>query len=1832
MISKTKRLLALLCAVVMVTTTFFGNWYTKQAEAEDSSTAEATSTDPTPVELYGFQNVTISDFTHADESAMPEGYYDGDPLGARNEYNVKDLANFNNVLLSMKVKFDAGTYTNALFVGSAGGWRTLTLHPNQNGTTLEFAQEHANPKVTNSTLPSMEVSKTSLSNFIGKEFLLQMSFEYGDFDGDSAEDLRLGVYIEGELYNDELFIISGYATDCKGSYLGLYRQIDGKGITLHSVQFSMKPVKIEGFKNITISDFKDSTGAQMPTGTYSHGVGHNLFGWDGADDFNQVIFSMKVKFGPVDKGYNNALHFGGPRDDWNVMCLYPTSADCLQIDDPHAPALTTGSMDPIVMNAQDAGISSFVDNEFCLELSFEYFDADSDGGTDLKLGVYIDGKLYGDQSFTIKDINPEHKGTWLRWYSESASNVITLNDFKTIAEPIRLSGFDTITVSDFKDASGAEMESKGYAYDATVPDTTFTLKKTGDNFANKLFSMKVKFGYKISGVNNYDTRMVIGADNVYGGIFVYVNSDDQLCIDNKPTDNSGRITTEQAGVSSFLNTPFILQMSFADISDGLVVGVFINGALCKTFEWSGVATSQYNNQIHLRRNLEDSFIIVNSIYEDEFPKDPGIQPDPTFTKLTFGHFGITNNTYPCKPGDLAIYGQASQKTDLDQTVISGDVFLEGGNSTIIWGGIGGWNGLRMGASTDTMSLTWIDSGDNAVWSTAALTSNVADVKFVGEKYNLKLSAEIIAADADGVANDIRIGIWFNDVLYNQEFFVASNIGTSTYFGNYFGVYCPNEGDQVTFGSEMDLLEQPNASLQKVTFFQYGVKDGTYEGASDLNVKGSYINDTTVAGTVLCGEVQLHNASAGTINIFLGASENAWYGVRLTKYNHSENMELIYQLSDTDVRTPKIFESSKAGVDFTKDKFDLMWSMELVDSDGDGESDDLKMGVWFDGFLYQNQYIYITDYAFEVGAGFGTYCAPGTSITLCSIYELTKLPDKSFDRITFSDFGLETQEVTCDGGIAAKGTAKGYSVLDKVVFSGDFRFAEDASYQVIYASNGGWDGLRVLVDASSINVSWFKNVDGADQSQMVVWANAEYAKLTSITKSTFNLKISTELVDADGNGDKNDIKVGVWFNDILYNFEGTDYHIVKDWGDQLKNGFGIYSPSGNKVMIRNDATYQSNPYYYEDISSYRGATKSAPETPIGYVFSGWYADPEYKEYIGTDVTSGNAWAKFVEDDVLSVKSQVKVTTTDANGDGKLDVTSNSTDLRVATTVDGLEYRRISFYLQKQKDGIYGTKFDTATVSDENARMVYEKLYALEDKTTVTEHKPTIFTWQSDYFKTFTITDIPSSDYATKIKVTPYWITMDGTLVEGKVVETCVDDYTNNKSKAVSVGYIGDDTMPITGYNGPYVVSNTNDTMLYPDYITDAYFKMIADSGVNVIMSNNLDYKHYPLQVKKALQLGEKYGVGIYVQDSTILDMTSKSDVEAQIANYKEYESFVGMYLVDEPGTDTFNGNDRNVAKYQTIAGILDELEVLTYVNLFPVVNADDRSFWDKITGQEDILSDNEKNVYSAYVSEVNSTLKPAVLMWDYYPFAVEPNEDGTRADQVTTTHPEYFWNMGEIRRQAQADNKPFWAYVQAGANWNDNGDYFNTKVYAPTEGQFKWNMNTALAFGAQGIQYFPLIQPYHFAYGTDATHWDFERNGLIGAFGNPTQWYDYAQAANAHVGAMDHILMNSYNEKIIAIGSAVSDTSEANGVVTTVSYNELAGATGNALIGCFNYQGKTALYVVNYDYDNAGTVTLKFSSDKSITKIENAETTKLTTSNKQLALSMEAGEGILLVIE
>ena len=214
--------------------------------------------------------------------------------------------------------------------------------------------------------------------------------------------------------------------------------------------------------------------------------------------------------------------------------------------------------------------------------------------------------------------------------------------------------------------------------------------------------------------------------------------------------------------------------------------------------------------------------------------------------------------------------------------------------------------------------------------------------------------------------------------------------------------------------------------------------------------------------------------------------------------------------------------------------------------------------------------------------------------------------------------------------------------------------------------------------------------------------------------------------------------------------------------------GIETSAAETEYVATDIVYE----FVYDISPYRGtkvafAPSNSPESSYeqitsvyetypekeGYVFAGWYTDLRNMLPLGTDVTSGGAYAKFVPSSLMQAKAQVStdtVYTSDA---------SNSA-LRFIAAVDSLAYNQIGFYLNKA--GSSKTYIHAST-------KVYKSLSAtIVGGDGVT---PEYFGVPQDdddsngvegYLFALTLNNV--EDQSGEYTATPFWITDDGTLVD------------------------------------------------------------------------------------------------------------------------------------------------------------------------------------------------------------------------------------------------------------------------------------------------------------------------------------------------------------------------------------------------------------------------------------------------------------------------------------
>lgn len=450
-----------------------------------------------------------------------------------------------------------------------------------------------------------------------------------------------------------------------------------------------------------------------------------------------------------------------------------------------------------------------------------------------------------------------------------------------------------------------------------------------------------------------------------------------------------------------------------------------------------------------------------------------------------------------------------------------------------------------------------------------------------------------------------------------------------------------------------------------------------------------------------------------------------------------------------------------------------------------------------------------------------------------------------------------------------------------------------------------------------------------------------------------------------------------------------------------------------------------------------------------------------------------------------------------------------------------------------------------------------------------------------------------------------------VVNGTVTkDTVLDKY---HVPAVTYDFLGGDSvMPIGGYFGPYS----------EDSVSESIYKWIADSGVNFIASSEINYSDSNSRdlIEQGLELAEKYGIGVYVSDARLnsvttddLDLVTEhscvsnpAEMAALLADYSRYESFLGTTIMDEPVTDSGFGylasnHVQRFKYYETLTTMMNHYDNMTgYVNLLGAYHM------------------NSELSFENYLKGMGETMK--LLSFDSYPFYEE-------AGGVTY----YLQSLGTVSKVAREEGYPFWAYTMAGTDHRDDGAAGATTEYL-TEAQTLWNVNTALAFGAKGLVYFPLLQPSYYSHDGSANgENDYDRNGIIGANNEKNMYYDYVQNANEQVAAVDEVLMKAENQGVIATGQAATDVSGFDSIITSTA--KLKSVSGDdAMVGCFTYQDTEAYYAMSYDYEATSdqTITLNFAGNYQYRIIQDANTSY--GEGSSCTFTIPAGAGVLVVLE
>lgn len=218
----------------------------------------------------------------------------------------------------------------------------------------------------------------------------------------------------------------------------------------------------------------------------------------------------------------------------------------------------------------------------------------------------------------------------------------------------------------------------------------------------------------------------------------------------------------------------------------------------------------------------------------------------------------------------------------------------------------------------------------------------------------------------------------------------------------------------------------------------------------------------------------------------------------------------------------------------------------------------------------------------------------------------------------------------------------------------------------------------------------------------------------------------------------------------------------------------------------------------------------------------------------------------------------------------------------------------------------------------------------------------------------------------------------------------------------------------------------------------------------------------------------------------------SDLDGVLNDYSGHPALWGYFITDEPNADSFN----DIAETSDYLSNKDPNHT-PYVNLFPTYASKEQ------LGAE---------TYEHHVDEFCRLVKPKMISYDHYALMA----DGT-------TRPDYFTNLAIIRKQAIKHRTPF-TYILLSV---PHGPYAD-----PNGAQIRWQVSTALAYGAKGLMYFTYMTP-------DDPQWNYH-DAIIDANGKPTEKYEIAKKVNGEVLKLGPTLMRLRSTAVYHTGQLPDD--------------------------------------------------------------------------------------------
>jgi hypothetical protein len=363
--------------------------------------------------------------------------------------------------------------------------------------------------------------------------------------------------------------------------------------------------------------------------------------------------------------------------------------------------------------------------------------------------------------------------------------------------------------------------------------------------------------------------------------------------------------------------------------------------------------------------------------------------------------------------------------------------------------------------------------------------------------------------------------------------------------------------------------------------------------------------------------------------------------------------------------------------------------------------------------------------------------------------------------------------------------------------------------------------------------------------------------------------------------------------------------------------------------------------------------------------------------------------------------------------------------------------------------------------------------------------------------------------------------------------------------------------------------------------------IKEAGMVMAYSIHVDPNNMDM-LMRSLDAAEKNGIKMLVY---LMRYNNEKNLEIVEAT-KNHPAVLGYNLFDEP----------EYSEFDNIAQLRDEIKKIVPEDKIIMCNMFPNYATDSVFGPNPNLYESN---YNNYLDTYMQKVRPDVLSFDYYPFMKDPKADPDWIAGMLT-------NLSDIRNIGKKYGVDTWGFVQ-------NSGWSYTRV--PNANELRFICHLHLIFGLKSYSYFLYCQPND----KPGTAGIFE--GMLTFHGEKTDIYYRVKKQNKDLKKMKGVFLNYDHVGFVTHNMTKKHTDAIAKDLRYDKYKELEKikSKGSILVGIFEKDGKTGLYVMNFDYKKNNKVTLELDS-KTEFKVWGDDGLEQMKKADSIKLKLDPGEG------